>query len=365
MNINHSQRFARFYFDWTLFIGLLFLCAAGLVILYSASNQDKHVMTGQILRFGGAFVLMFILAQIPPYQFKRFAPWIYGLGILLLIVVLGAGAISKGAQRWLSVGLFRFQPSEIMKLAVPLMLSWYLSEHPLPPRAKVLGIALVLMIVPAILTAKQPDLGTALLIMASGTGVILLSGIRWRTVFLFLLIICSIAPLIWHHMHDYQRERVLTFLHPESDPLGSGYHIIQSKIAIGSGGVFGKGYLNGTQAHLKFLPEHATDFIFAVVGEETGLIGGLILIGLYVVLIARGFHISFHAQDTFSRLLSGSISLTFFFSMFINIGMVTGILPVVGLPLPLVSYGGTSMVTLIAGFGILMSIHTHRKLLGA
>lgn len=362
--MNYSNLLNRFRIDWMLLIGLLFLCIAGLFILYSASNQNKAMMTGQMLRFGFAFILMFVIAQIPPNQFKRFAPWLYGLGLLLLVIVLGMGAISKGAQRWLSVGLFRFQPSEIMKLAVPLMLSWYLSEHPLPIKPKALFIACVLIIIPAILTAKQPDLGTALLIGASGIGVILLSGVRWRTVFLFILLLGCAAPLVWHHMHDYQRNRILTFLNPESDPLGAGYHIIQSKIAIGSGGVFGKGYLEGTQSHLQFLPEHATDFIFAVSSEELGLMGILVLISLYVVLIARGFYISFYAQDTFCRLLSGSISLTFFFSMFINMGMVTGILPVVGLPLPLVSYGGTSMITLMAGFGLLMSIQTHRKLLG-
>jgi len=362
--MNLKSLTSRFRIDLFLLIGLMLLCAAGLFILYSASNQDKNVMMGQAIRFGLAFILMFILAQISPYQFKRFAPWFYGAGILLLAIVLGVGAISKGAQRWLSVGLFRFQPSEMMKLAVPFMLSWYLSEHPLPPRFKVLAMCALLILVPVILTAKQPDLGTALLIAASGVGVVLLSGIRWRTVFLLIVLVCTIAPLVWHHMHDYQRNRVLTFLNPERDPLGTGYHIIQSKIAIGSGGVFGKGYLDGTQSHLQFLPEHATDFIFAVCGEELGLMGSLALIGLYILLIARGFYISYHAQDTFSRLLSGSITLTFFFSMFINMGMVTGILPVVGLPLPLVSYGGTSMVTLIAGFGLLMSVHTHRKLLG-
>lgn len=362
--MNLKNLTSRFRIDLFLLIGLMLLCAAGLFILYSASNQDKNMMMGQTVRFGLAFILMFILAQISPYQFKRFAPWFYGAGILLLAVVLGVGAISKGAQRWLSVGLFRFQPSEMMKLAVPFMLSWYLSEHPLPPRFKVLSMCALLILVPVILTAKQPDLGTALLIAASGVGVVLLSGIRWRTVFLLIVLICTIAPLVWHHMHDYQRNRVLTFLNPERDPLGTGYHIIQSKIAIGSGGVFGKGYLDGTQSHLQFLPEHATDFIFAVCGEELGLMGSLALIGLYILLIARGFYISYHAQDTFSRLLSGSITLTFFFSMFINMGMVTGILPVVGLPLPLVSYGGTSMVTLIAGFGLLMSVHTHRKLVG-
>lgn len=354
----------RIHLDNFLFINLLLLSTAGLFILYSASNQNMGMVIAQMIRFAFAFLLMFVLAQIPPHYIKHLAPWIYGFALLLLFIVLVTGEISKGAQRWLSLGLFRFQPSEFMKLAVPLMLAWYLSEHPLPPRRWVLLVSLVLIAIPALLIAKQPDLGTALLITSAGIGVIILAGLRWRTLLLFLVLGFAVAPVLWHHLHDYQRDRVLTFLTPERDPLGAGYHIIQSKIAIGSGGVFGKGWLQGTQSHLQFLPEHATDFIFAVCGEELGLIGGLLLIILYITLILRGFYISLKAQDTFSRLLSGSISLTFFFSMFINIGMVTGILPVVGLPLPLVSYGGTSMVTLIAGFGLLMSIHTHRRLVG-
>lgn len=352
------------HIDWVLFVALSALCVMGLLVLYSAVNQDNTQLMAQVARFGLAFLLMFVLAQVPPYQFRRFAPWVYFAGIFLLIIVLGLGVIGKGAQRWLSMGLFRFQPSEIMKLAVPLMLSWYLCDRDGPLRIKELVISLLLIIVPAVLTAKQPDLGTALLIAGAGIGVIFLAGLSWRMIFLCLVLCFAALPFVWHHMHDYQRERVLTFLNPARDPLNTGYHIIQSKIAIGSGGVFGKGYLNGTQSHLQFLPEHATDFIFAVCGEELGLMGGLALITLYLILIIRGFYISYRAQDTFSRLLSGSITLTFFFSVFINMGMVTGLLPVVGLPLPLVSYGGTSMVTLIAGFGILMSIQTHRKLIG-
>jgi len=350
--------------DWVLFFGLLALCGMGLLILYSAANQDKSMLTAQTIRFGLAFLLMFILAQIPPHQLRRLAPWFYLIGLFLLIIVLGLGVIGKGAQRWLSLGIFRFQPSEIMKIAVPLMLSWFLCERSAPLGFRCLIISLVLILVPTILTAKQPDLGTALLIAGAGIGVIFLAGISWRMIILGLFLICAATPFVWHHMHDYQKDRVMTFLNPARDPLNTGYHIIQSKIAIGSGGIFGKGYLNGTQSHLQFLPEHATDFIFAVCGEELGLMGGLALISLYLILIARGFYISYRAQDTFSRLLSGSITLTFFFSVFINIGMVTGLLPVVGLPLPLVSYGGTSMVTLIAGFGLLMSIQTHRKLIG-
>lgn len=354
----------KLHIDLSLFVGLLLLSFVGLIVLYSAANQNMTMVFAQMIRFGLAFGLMFILAQLPPHRIKQFAPWFYGLGIILLLIVLGLGEISKGAQRWLSLGLFRFQPSELMKLGVPLILAWYLSEHELPPRKAVLFIAFILIAIPAVLTAKQPDLGTALIIAGAGLGVILLAGMRWTTVLACILLCAIFMPFLWHHMHDYQKARLLIFLHPENDPLGKGYHIIQSKIAIGSGGFFGKGYLHGTQSHLQFLPEHTTDFIFAVCGEELGLMGGLILVSLYTFLIIRGFVISYHAQDTFSRLLAGSISLTFFFSVFINMGMVTGILPVVGLPLPLVSYGGTSMLTLIAGFGLLMSIQTHRRLVG-
>lgn len=360
---HHKNILTHLHLDGLLLFGLFTLCAVGLVILYSASNQSYDTVSAQFIRFVLAFGLMFILAQLHPNHYKRLAPWLYLFGVTLLLMVLGAGAISKGAQRWLSLGLFRFQPSEIMKLAVPLMLAWFLSERALPPTKQTLLLSCILIGIPAFLTAKQPDLGTALLIASAGIGVILLAGIEWRVLITVLVLTTAAAPFFWHHLHDYQRERVLTFLNPERDPLGSGYHIIQSKIAIGSGGLLGKGWLNGTQSHLQFLPEHATDFIFAVCGEEFGLAGGLILLSLYIFLIARGFYISIHAQDTFSRLLAGSISLTFFFSAFINMGMVSGILPVVGLPLPLVSYGGTSMITLIAGFGILMSIHTHRKLI--
>lgn len=352
----------KMHLDLALLLGLLLLGTCGLIILYSASNQDMNAMTQQGIRFIMAFICLFILAQVPPAQYLRLAPWLFAIGVILLLIVLGTGIISKGAQRWLSVGLFKFQPSELMKIAVPLMLAWYLQEEQLPPRKTALLICAILIAIPAVLTAVQPDLGTALIIASAGAGVILLAGIRWKVLLLLLILTVVCTPILWHHMHPYQQARVLTFLNPARDPLGAGYHIIQSKIAIGSGGVFGKGWLNGTQSHLDFLPEHATDFIFAVCGEEFGLSGGIVLLTLYLFVIGRGLYISTQAQDTFSRLLAGSLSLTFFFSMFINMGMVTGILPVVGLPLPLVSYGGTSMVTLIASFGILMSIHTHRKL---
>ncbi len=359
---NNRTLWQKLHLDLALLIGLLLLGACGLIILYSASDQNLNDMTQQGIRFVLAFIGLIVLAQIPPSQYLRFAPWLYAIGIILLLIVLGTGAISKGAQRWLSLGLFRFQPSELMKIAVPLMLSWYLQEEQLPPRKIALLICAVIIAIPAVLTAVQPDLGTALIIASAGACVILLAGIRWKLLVLLILVTITCTPILWHHMHNYQQARVLTFLDPERDPLGAGYHIIQSKIAIGSGGVFGKGWLNGTQSHLDFLPEHETDFIFAVCGEEFGLTGGIVLLTLYLIIIGRGLYISTQAQDTFSRLLAGSLSLTFFFSMFINMGMVTGILPVVGLPLPLVSYGGTAMVTLIACFGIIMSIHTHRKL---
>jgi rod shape determining protein RodA len=307
---------------------------------------------------------MLVIAQIHPKFLRLWAPWLFLGGIILLVLVLVMGETGKGAQRWLDVGIVRFQPSEIMKLAVPMMAAWYLHERPLPPTLReTLTVLLLLSMMPAALIARQPDLGTALLIAASGVLVILLAGMSMRLILAFGALALAAAPLLWMNMHAYQRQRVLTFLNPESDPLGSGYHIIQSKIAIGSGGVFGKGWLNGTQAQLEFLPERATDFIFAVLGEEFGLLGVVTLLVLYLLIIVRGLYIASQAQDTFGRLLSGSISLTFFVYVFVNTGMVTGLLPVVGVPLPLVSYGGTSMVTLMAGFGMLMSVHTHRKLI--
>lgn len=355
----------KMHIDLPLFIGLAVLITAGLFILYSADNQTSSLIFQQGLRFGLGIVIMIIFAQIPPRYYATWAPWVFGIGIFLLLAVLAIGHIGKGAQRWLGFGIVRFQPSEIMKLAMPMMLAWYFSNKTLPPTMKDILVCAVLIGVPAILIVKQPDLGTAIMITISGLSVLLLAGMRWRLIFglLFLAGIC--APIIWRFMHGYQRDRVITFLNPEHDPLGKGYHIIQSKIAIGSGGLIGKGWLNGTQSHLQFLPEHATDFIFAVAGEEFGLIGGLILLTIFMAIVIRAMYISSQAQDTFTRLLAGSLSITFFMSFFVNMGMVAGILPVVGLPLPLVSYGGTSMVTILAGFGIIMSIHTHRKLLGS
>lgn len=351
------------HLDLPLLAALALLSLMSLVILYSSSGRDMDMVLGQLMRLGIAFTVMFVLAQIPLHHIERWVPWLYGIVLALLFAVLLIGEIGKGAQRWLDVGLFRFQPSELMKLAVPLMVAWYLADRPLPPGARHLAVAALIIVVPVALIAKQPDLGTALLIAASGVFVLLLAGVRWKYVALLLALVSASAPLLWYLLHDYQRMRVLTFLNPERDPLGSGYHIIQSKIALGSGGVYGKGWLNGTQSHLEFLPERSTDFIFAVYGEEFGLIGILFLLGVYAFIVIRGLYIATQAQDTFTRLLSGSLILTFFVYTFVNTGMVTGLLPVVGVPLPLISFGGTSMVTLLASFGIIMSIHTHRKLL--
>ena len=352
------------HMDWPLLSGLLMLSGVGLMVLYSASGQDTDLLWRQSLRLGLAFGVMFVLAQIPPHHLERWAPQLYGLGLLLLVAVLLFGITGKGAQRWLDLGVITFQPSELMKLALPIMVAWYLTASHLPPSRKAIMFSFVIIALPTVLIVQQPDLGTSLLIAASGAAALLLAGISWRLIRNLTLLVAACAPLVWYFaMHDYQRQRVLTFLNPESDPLGSGYHIIQSKIAIGSGGIYGKGWLNGTQSHLEFLPERSTDFIFAVFAEEFGLVGVVGLLMLYLFIVVRGLYIATQAQDTFTRLLAGSLTLTFFVYVAVNVGMVSGLLPVVGLPLPLVSYGGTSMVTMMAAFGILMSIHTHRKLL--
>jgi len=350
------------HIDPVLFVGLLFLTAVGLGVLYSAGDASIDLIEKQVIRIGLAFVVMFFVAQIPHYILRLWSPWIFALGIILLLLVGFAGDVGKGAQRWLDLYFVRFQPSEMMKLATPMMLAWYLAEKPIPPTFKSLSIATVLVMVPTLLIAMQPDLGTALLIAMSGFFVVYLAGIRWQVLSGTALAILACIPVLWRVMHDYQKQRVLTLLNPESDPLGAGYHIIQSKIAIGSGGLYGKGWLNGTQSQLDFLPERSTDFIFAVFSEEFGMMGAVCLLLLYAFIIIRGLYIATRAQDSFCRLLAGSLSLTFFVYLFVNVGMVSGILPVVGVPLPLISYGGTSMVTLMAGFGILMSINSHRQL---
>lgn len=351
------------HLDAIMLLILLALAAYGSFVFYSASGQDLAALERQFIRYGVAFAVMMGIACLNPRHFRAWAPWLFAGGLVLLVLVLVMGVGAKGAQRWLQIpGLPRFQPSEVMKLVVPMTLAWFFAERPLPPNLKNIFMVLVLIAIPVVLIAKQPDLGTSLLIASSGLFVLLLSGISWRYVFGAGLVASACAPLLWMGMRDYQRQRVLTFLDPESDPLGTGWNIIQSKTAIGSGGLYGKGWLEGTQSQLDFLPESHTDFIIAVLAEELGMVGVLLLLALYLCLIARGLYIATQAQDTFGRLLAGSLTLTFFVYVFVNIGMVSGILPVVGVPLPLVSYGGTSIVTLLAGFGIIMSIHTHRRM---
>jgi len=354
---------AGIHLDLPLLTGLLILSGFGLVVLYSASGENFAQVQRQMIRLGLAFGVMLVAAQITPSTLQRWSPWLYTVGIAMLIAVLLFGEVGKGAQRWLDLGVIRFQPSEMVKLAVPMMIAWYLADKKLPPNWRNLLVAAVMIIAPVLMIAKQPDLGTSLLVASAGIFALFLAGISWRLIFGFLGAGAAAAPVLWYLMRDYQRQRVLTFLDPEKDPLGAGYHIIQSKIAIGSGGTYGKGWLNGTQSQLDFLPERHTDFIFAVLSEEFGLVGVIALLLIYLFIILRGLYIATQAQDTFGRLLAGALTLVFFVYLFVNTGMVSGLLPVVGVPLPLVSYGGTSLVTLMAGFGILMSIHTHRKLL--
>jgi rod shape determining protein RodA len=362
---NDDGRFLKLiHLDLPLLLGLLAVSGLGLVVLYSAGQRDLNLVLGQGMRLGLGFVIMLALAQIPPHYFRFWSPWIYLIGVLLLLAVMVAGDVSKGARRWLDLGVLRFQPSEIMKLAVPMMMAWFFADKSLPPRLwHLLGGTLVTAM-PFVLIAEQPDLGTALVVGCAGGAALFLAGLSWTIMIGLTGLLGAAVPLFWMFvMHDYQRQRVLTFLNPESDPLGAGYHIIQSKIAIGSGGIYGKGWLNGTQSHLDFLPEGSTDFIFAAFSEEFGLVGGCLLLGLYFFIITRSLYMATRAPDTYTRLLAGSLTLIFFIYAFVNSGMVSGLLPVVGLPLPLFSYGGTSLVTIMAGFGILTSIYSHRRTL--
>jgi rod shape determining protein RodA len=350
--------------DGPLLIGLLLLMTVGVLTIYSAGGEDLGLIQRQVTRLGLALVVMFVLAQVPILVYQKMAVFFYVAGVLTLVAVLVVGIQSKGAQRWLDLGAFRFQPSEIMKLAVPMMVAWYISRFNLPPKIRHIVFGFVLVAIPTLLIARQPDLGTSLLIASSGIFALFLAGMSWRFIGGVAVLTSAFAPIMWIFlMKDYQKQRVLTFLNPESDPLGSGYHIIQSQIAIGSGGFQGKGWLQGTQSQLEFLPERHTDFIFAVFSEEFGLLGVMGLLAIYAFIVMRGMLIAVRAQEAFSKILAGSITLTFFVYVFVNMGMVSGILPVVGVPLPLVSYGGTSMVTLLAGFGILMSISTQKRLL--
>ena len=345
--------------DFPLLLITLTIMAVGLATVNSATFDGNHRLGAQAINMGVALVIMWLIARLPPPKLMCFAVPLYVIGLLLLIAVFLFGIKVNGAKRWLNIGITRIQPSEIMKIAMPLMLAWYFQKYETTLRARHFVVAAFLLLVPFALIAKQPDLGTALLVGGAGFFVIFFAGLPWKIIVGLLAAAGAAAPFLWNMLHDYQRKRILTLIDPTTDPLGSGYHIIQSTIAIGSGGPFGKGYLNGTQTHLEFIPEKHTDFIFAVYSEEWGLLGNAILLFLYTLLIGRCMVIAMGAATLFSRLLAGAITLSFFTYAFINMGMVSGILPVVGVPLPFMSYGGTALVTLFLGIGILMSIHTH------
>lgn len=356
-------RFERlFAIDFVLLTGLLIISAYGMLVLYSASGGSERMFTNKVVQVALGMSVMLVMAYIPPRFYQRVAPYLYLSCIVLLILVDVMGETSKGAQRWLNLGFVRFQPSEIAKLAVPLMVATYLGNRPLPPDFRDTFITLVIIIVPTLLVVIQPDLGTSILVCASGIFVLFLAGLSWKLISAGIIFLAGFIPIMWLYlMKDYQKTRVMTLLDPEKDPLGAGYHIIQSKIAIGSGGIDGKGWMEGTQSQLEFLPEPHTDFIFAVLSEEHGMIGVLILLAIYLFIIARTLIVGAKASNAFGRILSGGTALLFFVYVFVNIGMVSGILPVVGVPLPLFSYGGTSYVTLMAAFGLVMSSYVYRE----
>jgi len=360
--IRRAARFLTAHVDAPLLGAVLLLLALGLIVIFSGSNQGLTRVITQTISMLVALGVMYAFANIPPHYLMRVALPLYVLGVLLLVSVALFGDVVHGARRWLHVGVTRIQPSEIMKIAVPLMLAWYFDRYEATLRAKNYAIAAALLVVPVALIARQPDLGTALLVFAAGCYALFLAGLSWRIIIGLVAAGLSVIPFAWPLLHDYQRQRILTLFDPMQDPLGSGYHIIQSTIAVGSGGVMGKGWLQGTQTHLDFIPERTTDFIFAVYSEEFGLLGNTLLLFLFLVVTARGLMITGNAPTLFTRLLAGAITLTFFTYAFVNMGMVSGILPVVGVPLPLISYGGTSLVTICLGLGILMSIETHKKL---
>ena len=348
--------------DGPLLAITLVIMAFGLATIYSATVYASNRAMGQLMNMGVGLLVMWLIAQLPPQKLMRFAVPLYVIGVILLILVFVAGIKVNGARRWLSIGVTRIQPSEILKIAMPLMLAWYFHKYEAVLKLRHYAVAGLLLLVPFALIAKQPDLGTAILVGAAGFYVIFFAGLPWKIILGMLAAGAAATPFIWSMLHDYQRKRILTLIDPTTDPLGSGYHIIQSTIAIGSGGPFGKGWLQGTQTHLEFIPERHTDFIFAVFSEERGLVGNCILAALYLLLIARGLMITANASTLFARVLAGSITLSFFTYAFVNMGMVSGILPVVGVPLPFMSYGGTALVTLFLGIGILMSIQSHRML---
>ena len=351
-----------FYIDVKLLIPIVIITIIGLITIYSSSSGDLSLVLKQFTRIMIGLVVMVFIAQVHPDNLKLFAPILYFLTVILLLLVLFFG-VGKSADRWLDLYFIRFQPSELMKIFVPLMLASYYADKPLPPKIKYIFIAILIAVIPVMLIMKQPDLGTSLLIGMSGAVAILLAGMSIKFFIGSTISITALAPFLWMNMHQYQKQRVLTFFNPESDPLGSGYHLMQSKIALGSGGFFGKGFFNGTQSKLGFVPEHSTDFILTAFGEEFGYMGIVILMMLYLFIALRGLSISIKATDNFGRVLSGTLSLTIYLYVLVNVGMVIGFLPVVGAPLPFMSYGGTSMVTLFATIGIIMSIKSHQRIL--
>ena len=353
---------ARIHVDPIMLLLITGVIIFGLIILSSAVDGNDALLDAQIRRIGMAYAALIIAAQLPPAIYLRWAPFVYVVGLVLLVLVLLVGVKVKGSQRWIDVpGLFRFQPSELMKIAVPMAVAWYLQQRVLPPSFKHTAFSLLIISVPAFLIGVEPDLGTSILVAGAGVAVLLLAGLSWRWIFGAFALVAAAAPLLWQFvLKDYQRQRILTLFDPESDPLGAGWNIIQSTTAIGSGGVFGKGLYQGSQSYLDFLPEARTDFIVAVVGEELGFVGIAFLLTLYLLIIARGLFLASQAGSTFGRLVAGALVMTFFIYLFVNIAMVSGILPVVGVPLPLVSYGRTSAITLMAGFGIIMSMRTHK-----
>lgn len=362
--VRRSPPWTRLHLDLPLLIVLILTVAIGLIELYSATGRNSALVLKQAGSFGMGLCVMLFMAQIPPRIYQAFSPWLFAGVVLLLIMVALFGTVAMGARRWLTIpGVTRFQPSEFMKLAMPMMMAWYLSGRLLPPSLKAVAASLLLIAFPAFLIARQPDLGTAILVAASGFFVLFLAGLPWWLISVGIAAAAAAAPFAWHTLHDYQQQRILTLFNPEADPLGTGWNIIQSKTAIGSGGLFGKGWLKGSQAHLEFLPEGHTDFVIAAYSEEFGLFGILLLLTLYSLILLRCLYIAGTATDSYSRLLAGAITLSFFVYVFVNAGMVSGILPVVGVPLPFISYGGTAILTLMTGFGMLMSIHTHKKTL--
>ena len=361
-NASQNNGLYKVHLDPILLALVCVVLGFGLMILFSAAGEQTALFDAQFRRVLAAMAVLVIAAQLPPGIYLRWAPVVYVLGLVLLVLVLLIGVKVKGSQRWLEIpGVMRFQPSELMKIAVPMALAWYLQQRVLPPSPKHIFYTLLIIALPAFAIAAQPDLGTSILVAGAGLAVLMLAGLSWRYIFYAGILVAAAAPLLWQFaLQGYQRQRIITLFDPESDPLGAGWNIIQSTTAIGSGGLFGKGLLQGTQSHLDFLPEARTDFIIAVVGEELGLVGVVFLLLMYLCIIGRGLVLAVSAQSTFARLFAGALTLTFFIYLFVNIAMVSGLLPVVGVPLPLVSYGGTSIITLMASFGIIMSMRTHK-----